>query len=50
MAKTPPMAAPSLDETKWMKRTRVVRVVKFTDSRVSSWEDPPAQYLNDWHE
>ncbi|MHC4133583.1 MAG: hypothetical protein ACYTDU_09930 [Planctomycetota bacterium] len=42
--------APSTDETKYLKRTRVVRVVKFTDGRVSSWEDPPAQYLNDWHE
>ena len=42
--------APSMDETKYLKRTRVVRVVRFTDGRVSSWEDPPAQYLNDWHE
>jgi len=40
----------SMDETKYLKRTRVVRVVKFTDGRVSSWSDPPAQYLDDWHE
>ncbi|MHC4970762.1 MAG: hypothetical protein ACYTG3_00360 [Planctomycetota bacterium] len=41
--------APSMDETKYLKRTRVVRIVRFTDGRVSSWEDPPAQYLGDWH-
>ena len=30
------------------ERTRVARVVKFTDGRVTSWEDPPNQYLDDW--
>jgi hypothetical protein len=42
--------AASMDETKHLKRTRVVRIVRFTDGRVSSWEDPPAHYLNDWHD
>jgi hypothetical protein len=42
--------APSMDEAKYLKRTRVVRVVRFTNGRVSSWEDPPAQYFDEWHE
>jgi hypothetical protein len=42
--------APSMGEKKYLKRTRAVRVVKFTNGRVSSWEDPPAQYLDEWHE
>jgi len=41
--------APSVDETKYLKRTRLVRVVRFTNGRVSSWDDPSAQYFDDWH-
>jgi hypothetical protein len=44
------IAAPSSDETRYLKRTRVVRVVRFKNGRVSSWEDPPGQYLDEWHE
>ena len=42
--------APSMDEAEYLKRTRVVRVVRFTNGRVSSWSDPRMQYLDDWHE
>ncbi len=42
--------APSMDETKYQKRTRVVRVVTFTNGRVSSWEVPSAHYLDAWQE
>ena len=41
---------PKMEETIYLKRTRVVRVVKFNDGRVSSWEDPPGKYLDDWHQ
>lgn len=47
------VAVPELerrDEAKYLKRTRVVRVVTFRNGRVSSWEDPPAQFLDAWHE
>jgi outer membrane protein assembly factor BamE (lipoprotein component of BamABCDE complex) len=41
---------PSMEETKYLKRTRVVREVKFTNGRVTSWNDPPDRYLDEWHE
>lgn len=42
--------ASSTDEAKYLQRTRVVRVVEFKHGRVSSWEDPSAHYLDEWHE
>ena len=30
-------------------RTRVVRRVVFADGKVSSWQEPAGEYLDDWH-
>ncbi len=40
---------PQLEETIQFKRTKVSRTVQFAAGKVSGWNDPQDEYLDDWH-